>query len=57
MIDTLHDGDYLIVSNLFYDPQPGDIVVLTKKTFMTDSIGQAYYRSGRANDRYGLLHR
>ena len=38
MIDTLHDGDYLIVSNLFYDPQPGDIVVLTKKTFMTDSI-------------------
>ena len=38
MINTLHDGDYLIVSNLFYDPQPGDIVVLTKKTFMKESI-------------------
>ena len=38
MIPTLHHGDYLIVSDLFYDPEPGDIVVLTKKSFMEASI-------------------
>ncbi len=38
MVQTLQDGDYLIVSRLFYEPEPGDIVVLTKKTFMEDSI-------------------
>lgn len=38
MLPTLHDGDFLIVSNLFYDPAPGDIVVLTKKSFLEDSI-------------------
>lgn len=38
MVPTLHHGDYLIVSDLFYDPAPGDIVVLTKKSFMKDSI-------------------
>ncbi len=46
MINTLHDGDYLIVSNLFYDPEPGDIVVLTKKTFMTDSIVKRIIATG-----------
>ena len=38
MVPTLHDKDYLIVSRLFYEPKPGDIVVLTKKTFLEDSI-------------------
>ena len=28
MDDTLQDGQYLVVSNLFYTPTPGDIVVL-----------------------------
>jgi len=28
MEDTLHTGEYLIVSDLFYDPTPGDIVVV-----------------------------
>ena len=28
MDDTLSDGQYLVVSNLFYTPTPGDIVVL-----------------------------
>lgn len=46
MIDTLQDGDYLIVSNLFYDPEPGDIVVLTKKTFMTESIVKRIIATG-----------
>ena len=35
MYQTLTDGDYLLlVSNLFYhDPQPGDIVVVSKQSF------------------------
>lgn len=28
MEDTLHTGEYLIVSDLFYDPTPGDIIVV-----------------------------
>lgn len=27
MLNTLHDGDILVVSNLFYEPKQGDIVV------------------------------
>lgn len=46
MIETLHHGDYLIVSNMFYTPKQGDIVVLTKKTFMTDSIVKRIIATG-----------
>lgn len=38
MKPTLHDKDWMIISNLFYDPKPGDIVVLTKKQFMEQPI-------------------
>ena len=38
MEKTLHDGNYLIVSNLFYEPKAGDIVIITKKSFSEDSI-------------------
>ena len=38
MKSTLHDKDKLLVSNLFYQPKQGDIVVLTKKSFMPESI-------------------
>ena len=39
MVPTLHDGDQLLVSHLFYDtPAQGDIVVLTKKTFNEQPI-------------------
>ncbi len=38
MQNTLHEGDFLIVSNLFYEPEPGDVIIVTKKTFMQDSI-------------------
>jgi signal peptidase I len=33
MKPTLHDGDSVIISNLFYTPEQGDIVVLTKYGF------------------------
>ncbi len=32
MLPTLHTGDRVIVSHLFYEPEQGDIVVITKDT-------------------------
>lgn len=33
MVPTLQDGDIMLVSNLFYEPEQGDIIVLNKSTF------------------------
>jgi signal peptidase I len=33
MVPTLHNRDIVLISNLFYEPKPGDIVVLTKYGF------------------------
>lgn len=33
MVPTLHEGDRIITSNLFYTPKQGDIVVLRKQSF------------------------
>lgn len=38
MEPTLQDSNQLLVSNLFYTPEKGDIVILTKDTFMTSPI-------------------
>ena len=38
MKPTLHQNDKLIISNLFYTPKQGDVVVVTKKTFRTEPI-------------------
>lgn len=38
MMPTLQDGNQLLVSNLFYTPEKGDIVILTKDSFMTSPI-------------------
>ncbi|HBI64136.1 MAG TPA: signal peptidase I [Clostridiales bacterium] len=38
MVPTLQDDDQLLVSNLFYTPEKGDIVILTKESFMTSPI-------------------
>ena len=46
MLDTLHEGDFLIVSDLFYDPKPGDVIIVTKKTFMQDSIVKRVIATG-----------
>ncbi len=40
MLPTLQDRNYLIVSKLFYDPQPGDIVVMTKEGFLVNEDGR-----------------
>jgi signal peptidase I len=36
MVPTLHDGDKMIVSNLFYKPKYGDIVVFKTDTYDPD---------------------
>lgn len=38
MEPTLHDRDQILMTNLFYKPLKGDIVVLTKKSFMDSPI-------------------
>ena len=38
MYPTLHDRDTVVISNLFYEPKPGDIIVLTKSSFMVKPI-------------------
>ncbi len=38
MLDTLHNNDRILVSNLFYKPSQGDIVVLRKESFSTEPI-------------------
>lgn len=38
MKETLHDGDRVVISNLFYTPESGDIIVLRKESFMDEPI-------------------
>lgn len=38
MNPTLNDGDMLVISNLFYTPKQGDIVVLRKESFKDEPI-------------------
>ena len=38
MFDTLVEGDMMLVSNLFYEPKYGDIVVLTQPSYSTDPL-------------------
>jgi len=38
MLDTLHDGDKILISNLFYSPKQGDVVVLRKDSFSSEPI-------------------
>ena len=38
MVPTLHDGDMLLVRSIGYSPKQGDVVVLTKQSFMDEPI-------------------
>ena len=38
MVPTLQNQDQLLISNLFYEPEYGDIVVLTKRSFLDEPI-------------------
>lgn len=40
MLPTLQNRDYLIVSDLFYEPKVGDIVVITKEGFLVNKYGR-----------------
>lgn len=39
MMNTLLDGERVIISNLFYEPQRGDIVVISRNTDNSNVIG------------------
>ena len=38
MVPTLHNGDMLLLQSIGYHPKQGDVVVLTKKSFMDQPI-------------------
>jgi len=38
MQPTFHDGDSVVISNLFFEPKQGDVVVLRKLSFMEEPI-------------------
>lgn len=38
MLPTLHHGDMLLLQSIGYQPEQGDVVVLTKKSFMPQPI-------------------
>ena len=38
MENTLHDGQLLLVQSLGYEPEQGDIVVLTQRSYQEDSL-------------------
>ena len=40
MVPTFHDGDSVAISNIFYTPKQGDIVVLRKQAFQEEPIIQ-----------------
>lgn len=41
MEDTLHDGDFLIISDLFYSPKRGDVVVFDPTSEQSNVFGNA----------------
>ena len=38
MLDTLHSNDRILISDLFYSPRQGDIVVVRKESFSSEPI-------------------
>lgn len=53
MENTLHTGEYLFVSDLFYDPEPGDIVVIhdiTKGSYADPIVKRVIATAGQTVD-------
>lgn len=46
MLDTLQNNDRIIVSNLFYTPKQGDIVVLRKESFSAEPLVKRIIATG-----------
>ena len=46
MVPTLHEGDMMLVRSLGYTPKNGDVVVLTKRTFMEEPIVKRVIATG-----------
>ena len=46
MVPTMHEGDMMLVRSLGYTPKNGDVVVLTKRTFMEEPIVKRVIATG-----------
>lgn len=46
MYPTLHDGDLLLLQSAGYSPRAGDVVVLTKRSFLEESIVKRVIATG-----------
>ena len=46
MVPTLHEGDMMVVQSLGYTPKNGDVVVLTKASFMHEPIVKRVIATG-----------
>ena len=46
MLDTLQNGDRILISNLFYTPRQGDIVVVRQESFNTEPIVKRVIATG-----------
>ena len=55
MVPTLEQNDKVVISNLFYHPKQGDIVVLRKQTLMEEPHRQAHHRDGGARPWTSIL--
>ena len=49
MVPTLEQNDKVVISNLFYHPKQGDIVVLRKQNAHGRAHRQAHHRDGGAD--------
>jgi signal peptidase I len=47
MDPTLHDGEMMLISRLFYTPKPGDIVVFSKMGYYNGHGGYIDEKTGR----------
>lgn len=46
MLDTLQNGDRILISNLFYTPKQGDIVVLRQQSFNSEPLVKRVIATG-----------
>ena len=50
MLPTLHDGEFLLVSDLFYSPDPGDIIVAKPENFDYPIVKRVIATGGQTVD-------
>ena len=60
MLPTLHDGEFLLVSDLFYSPDPGDIIVAKSEALCNTSEMHFFRRNSAISfanlGSYGMIN-